>query len=152
MNFRSSLAKQQHRTWTKTKNWSLIYKTLWMTTACTDIECQFSLQRQSLYRHLLLCSTDEWSGRRRNSVAGEINPHKTQLNLGLNPAPEALWPRVQVNRCALGSMYISLLKIHDCWSLFLCLMSKGNEGVQARARAHTHTHTYENVQWKDLTD
>jgi hypothetical protein len=71
---------------------------------------------QHLYWHLLLCSTDEWSGRRRNSVAGEINLNKTHLNLGLNPAPEALWPRIQVNRCALGSTYISLLKIHDCWS------------------------------------
>jgi hypothetical protein len=81
-----------------------------------------------LCRHLLLCSTDEWSGLRRNR-----NLHKTQLNLGLNPAPEALWPRVQINHCALGSLYISLLKIHDCWSQFLCLMSK---------RTHTHIHTW----------
>ena len=104
----------------------------------SNVNCPCSDKLQHLCRHLLLCSTDEWSGLRRNR-----NLHKTQLNLGLNPAPEALWPRVQINHCALGSLYISLLKIHDCWSQFLCLMSK---------RTHTHTHTHESVQWKDLSD
>jgi hypothetical protein len=45
-----------------------------------------------LHWHLLLCSTDPQSGHCKNSTLGEIKLHNTQLNLGLNSAPEALWP------------------------------------------------------------
>ena len=47
--------------------------------------------------HLLLCSTDAWSGLSKNSISGEINLQKTQINLGLNAAPQASWPRVRVD-------------------------------------------------------
>ena len=42
----------------------------------SNANCPCSDKLQHLCRHLLLCSTDEWSGLRRNR-----NLHKTQLNL-----------------------------------------------------------------------